>query len=108
VSADGVARATLWAWDLSTPRELGTILGDLAAPEHVSRPLAELGGHTPDGVPVLALEIALLYTLAAPMPKAKADFVEGLSSLGRLSRSWLHHALRSTYPSHPALPLLAS
>jgi hypothetical protein len=72
----------------------------------VSRPLAELGYTTPDALPFVSPEIALLYTLARPRPKAKADLLAVHSRMSPTSRDWLRKALGIYWPDHPALPLI--
>lgn len=72
----------------------------------VSRPLSDVGHTTPDALPFVSPEIALLYTLARPRPKAKADLLAIHSRMSHTSRDWLRKALRTCCPDHPALPII--
>jgi hypothetical protein len=67
----------------------------------VSRLLHQVGVITADGVPVIALEIALLFKAKAPRFKDQRDFDRVLPQLDRAARSWLASALEQAYPGHP-------
>jgi hypothetical protein len=72
----------------------------------VSRPLSELGQTTTDGLPYLSPEISLLYKLARPTPRSKADLRAVYPRLSATGRSWLRQALETCHPDHPVLPIL--
>jgi hypothetical protein len=72
----------------------------------VRMPLAEVGIVTPDGLPVLAPQIVLLFkaydlTAEAGAAKAEADFRAALPHLAPSARAWLVEALDESLPDHP-------
>jgi hypothetical protein len=73
----------------------------------ITRPLAEVGGITAEGIPYLAPEIQLLYKAKGLRPKDEADFTRTLPALNQERRRWLRTALTTVHPQHPWLNLLA-
>lgn len=73
----------------------------------ITRPLAEIGCVTADGISHLAPEIQLLYKAKGLRPKDEADFTEALPALDRKRRQWLSNALAETHPDHPWLERLS-
>ena len=63
---------------------------------------------TPDGIPYLRPELALLFKTKAVRPKDLADFETVAPQLDNDARSWLTAALRVTHPGHSWLEQLAS
>ncbi len=74
----------------------------------IVRPLAAIGGVTPEGIPYLAPEIQLLYKAKGRRPKDEADFVQTLPSLSKERRQWLQNGLTMIYPQRPWLDRLDS
>jgi hypothetical protein len=86
----------------------------------VTIPLDRMGRVSPDGIPYVAPEIALLYKAkgiendgagvdaAAPRWRAKnaADFDAALPALEPAARAWLREALTIAHPDHPWLARL--
>lgn len=67
----------------------------------IARPVAAIGGATPEGIPYLAPEIQLLYKAKRRRPKDEADFMSALPMLSHERRVWLKGALSMTHPRHP-------
>jgi hypothetical protein len=67
----------------------------------ITRPVAEIGEVSDDGIPYLAPEIQLLYKAKGLRPKDEADFTEALPALDQKRRQWLRDALAETHPHHP-------
>ncbi len=60
------------------------------------------------GIPILALEIVLLYKSRGPEdPFAAADFTNALPRLSSASCDWLAAAIRKSNPDHPWLKALS-
>ncbi len=82
----------------------------------ITLPIESLGRATPDAVPHVALEVALLYkakgqeleAFDAPAWRAKnaADFDAALPALDARGRRWLAEAIAMTSPDHPWLARL--
>jgi uncharacterized protein (DUF952 family) len=66
----------------------------------VTRPLAEVGMATPDGVAFVRPEVALLFKAKAPRFKDQRDFDRVLPHLHRAARTWLAGALAQAHPGH--------
>jgi len=70
--------------------------------ESIRAPRAAMVGATPDGVPYLAPQAALLFKAkAATRAKDEADFEAVLPELDSAARAWLRDALAQTQPEHP-------
>lgn len=70
----------------------------------ITLPLARAMLRTPDGLPYLAPELALLYKSGHPTLEENArDFVTTLSALNTERREWLQSALARTRADHPWL-----
>lgn len=69
----------------------------------VMKPLAELGLHSPDGIPFLAPEVVLLYKAKDPRPRDEQDFRRARPALGARRRQWLRGALETAHLGHPWL-----
>lgn len=67
----------------------------------VTRPLAELGLHSPEGIPFLAPEVVLLYKAKNSRPHDEQDFRAALLELDANQRRWLRGALGTVHPGHP-------
>jgi hypothetical protein len=72
----------------------------------IGRPLAAVGGVSPEGIPYLAPEIQLLYKAKGRRSKDEADFIATLPALGQERRRWLKTALAMVHPQHAWLDLL--
>jgi len=66
----------------------------------VTRPLAEVGTATADGVAVVRPEIALLFKAKGPRFKDQRDFDRVLPYLDGTARAWLRTALAEAHPGH--------
>ncbi len=66
----------------------------------ITRPLDRVGAATPDGVPYVRPEVALLFKAKAPRFKDERDFDRVLPHLGTAARSWLASALDQADPGH--------
>jgi hypothetical protein len=73
----------------------------------IRRPYREVITATPDGIPYLVPEIALLFKAKHTRPKDEADFEGALPLLTPASRAWLSAALTRVHPGHPWLARLA-
>ena len=72
--------------------------------ERIRRPYAEIIARTPDGIPYLAPEVALLFKAShAEEPKNVADLAGALPLLDGAQHAWLVHALSLVHPYHPWL-----
>jgi uncharacterized protein (DUF952 family) len=67
----------------------------------VTRALEEVGAATPDGVPFVRPEVALLFKAKAPRFKDLRDFERVLPRLDLAARTWLASALDRAHPGHP-------
>jgi uncharacterized protein (DUF952 family) len=67
----------------------------------VTRPLAEVGTATTDGVAVVRPEIALLFKAKGPRFKDQRDFDRVLPYLDGTARAWLRRAIAEAHPGHP-------
>ena len=68
----------------------------------IRRPYRSLVERTPDGIPYLAPEVALLFKAKDPRDKDEADFRGVLPLLGPERRRWLMEALPPDHPWHAA------
>jgi hypothetical protein len=66
----------------------------------VTRPLDQVGATSPDGVPYVRPEIALLYKAKAPRFKDERDFDRVLPYLEDRARAWLASSLGQAHPDH--------
>ena len=66
----------------------------------VTRPLAEVGTTTADGLAVVRPEIALLFKAKGPRFKDQRDFDRVLPHLSGAARAWLSSALAEAHPGH--------
>jgi len=69
--------------------------------ESITRPLADVVGRTPDGIPFLKPECVLLYKAKAMRDKDRADFATIVPDLDAGARTWLADALAIAHPGHP-------
>lgn len=69
--------------------------------ERIRRPYAEIIRHTPDGIPYLAPEVALLFKAKATRPKDEEDFAGALPLLSVDQRATLAGWLGQVHPDHP-------
>ncbi|WP_163508450.1 hypothetical protein [Fodinicola acaciae] len=69
--------------------------------ERIRRPYADIIRHTPDGVPYLAAEVALLFKAKATRPKDDDDFAAALPLLTAKQRETLAGWLDLVHPGHP-------
>jgi hypothetical protein len=67
----------------------------------IRRPYAEIIRRTDDGIPYLAIEVALLFKAKHVRAKDEADFTGALPLLTRPERGWLDAALGVVHPAHP-------
>ena len=67
----------------------------------ITRDLDGFGASTPEGVPYVRPEVALLYKAKAARFKDERDFEAALPSLDVDERTWLAWALDEAYPGHP-------
>jgi hypothetical protein len=65
------------------------------------RPGSDVIAHTPDGIPYVKPEIALLFKAKHMGEKDQADFDGALPLLGSEAREWLVQALELVHPGHP-------
>jgi hypothetical protein len=72
----------------------------------VRRPIEKAIRRGREGIPVLAVEIVLLYKSKNPRPQDELDFRVAREMLDDESRGWLIDALRTTAPAHPWLKIL--
>ncbi|MDA8322637.1 MAG: hypothetical protein M0030_22915 [Actinomycetota bacterium] len=66
----------------------------------IRRPYDEVIARTPDGIPYLVPEIALLFKARHARDKDNADFTATLPRLSAASRDWLAAALSRVHPGH--------
>lgn len=69
----------------------------------ITRPLAEIGLRTREGIPYLAPELVLLFKATHPLAKDESDFANTIPHLNDAARHWLAGALTVTHPRHPWL-----
>ena len=74
--------------------------------DSVKHPLVEIGGVSPDGIPYLLPEIALLYKAARLRDVDKGDFQKVLPYLNQTQRTQLLTDLQKFEPEHPWLAAL--
>jgi hypothetical protein len=68
----------------------------------IRRPLDELTGRASrPWLPVLTVEVQLLYKSGSPRPKDEVDFDTALPLLSSSERRWLERALDVVRPDHP-------
>lgn len=67
----------------------------------IRRPYSEIIRHSPDGIPYLAIEVALLFKAKHGRDKDEADFEGALPLLSRAERGWLDATLGLAHPQHP-------
>jgi uncharacterized protein (DUF952 family) len=66
----------------------------------ITRPLDEVGASTPDRVPFVRPEIALLFKAKATRFKDQRDLDRVLPRLDGVARAWLGSALEEAHPGH--------
>jgi hypothetical protein len=69
----------------------------------LERPMSEAVRNRPDGVPLQAPEITLLFKAKHRRSKDEADLDAVLPHLDDAARGWLRDALQRTQPGHPWL-----
>ena len=69
--------------------------------DRLRRPYTETIRLSPEGIPYLTPEIALLFKAKAVREKDQADFDRTLPLLDAGQRRWLAHALALVHPGHP-------
>jgi hypothetical protein len=70
----------------------------------ITRAIDDIGLRTPDGIPYLRPEIALLFKAATDAPRNARDFSAALRRLNETERRWLHEAVRRVHgDAHPWL-----
>jgi hypothetical protein len=69
--------------------------------QRIRRPYREIIRHTDDGVPYLAIEVALLFKAKHHRAKDEGDFTGALPLMSRAERGWLDAALGLVHPDHP-------
>ncbi|MFI7546947.1 nucleotidyltransferase domain-containing protein [Actinoplanes sp. NPDC049599] len=67
----------------------------------IRRPYAEVVLRTPDGIPFVAPEVALLFKAKGPRDTDEHDLAAVLPELGPARRDWLATALAVAHPGHP-------
>jgi uncharacterized protein (DUF952 family) len=67
----------------------------------ITRPLEAFGITTPEGVPIVSPEVALLYKAKGKRFKDHWDFDAAIPHLDGAARSWLASALAEAHPGHP-------
>lgn len=72
----------------------------------IRMPYAQVIERTPDDIPYLVPEVALLFKAKHGRPKDEADFAGVLPLLGPARRSWLAAHLALVHPGHPWLAQL--
>ena len=68
----------------------------------------ELIRRTPDGIPYLRPDVALLFKAKHTRPKDEGDFAAALPRLTPEERRWLRDGLELVHPGHRWLPVLAA
>jgi hypothetical protein len=69
--------------------------------QRITRPLAEIGLHSREGIPCLAPELVLLFKATHPRAKDESDFANTISYLNDATRHWLAGPLRRLIPGTP-------
>jgi hypothetical protein len=69
--------------------------------QRIRRPYSEIIRRTDDGIPYLAIEVALLFKAKHRREKDEADFTGVLPLLSRAERGWLDATLGLVHPEHP-------
>jgi hypothetical protein len=98
---------TAYVWRIDVFREPGD--GDMwicRRDDRIRLPYRELIERTPDGVPYVRPEVALLFKANAARPKDESDLEDVLPLLTDVRRSLLHEWLGLVHPSHPWLARL--
>ncbi|MGC4191331.1 MAG: hypothetical protein QM589_09210 [Thermomicrobiales bacterium] len=72
----------------------------------IRMPYAELILRTPEGIPYLRPEVALLFKAKARFPKNEDDFAAVLLHLSPAARRWLREALAMVHPGHAWLGMV--
>jgi uncharacterized protein (DUF952 family) len=67
----------------------------------ISRPIEEFGATTPEGVPIVRPEVALLYKAKSTRFKDQRDFEVVRPHLDEAARAWLAATLDEAHPDHP-------
>ena len=67
----------------------------------LTRPLDQIGATSPDGVPYVRPEVALLFKAKAPRFKDERDLDRVLPHLDTAARGWLASALNQAHSGHP-------
>jgi hypothetical protein len=68
--------------------------------ESIRLPYSAVTAYTPDGIPYLAPQIALLFKAKWTRPKDQADFDGSAPRLDAAQRAWLQAALVRIHPGH--------
>jgi hypothetical protein len=99
-----------WAWDPAAQKWRFDVFrdphdGDVwicrRDEERIRRPYGEIIRRTADGIPFLAIEVALLFKAKHQRAKDEADFEGALPLLSPAERGWLDDALGLVHPEHP-------
>ena len=69
-------------------------------------PRSQMTGCTPDGIPFVAPQVALLFKAKARRDKDEADFARAAPRLDVKARCWLADALARFHPGHPWISAL--
>jgi hypothetical protein len=92
---------TTWAFEILVEECRGEVWHYRRDPR-ITRPLAEFGRTTTDGVPYIAPELALLYKARwLDVDRNARDFEGAAPALAPRARSWLANSLSLTHPDHP-------
>ncbi|MGA7672672.1 MAG: hypothetical protein WBW04_19800 [Nitrolancea sp.] len=76
--------------------------------QRIRRPYCDVFECTPDGIPYLCPEIALLFKAKhAHLPKNQSDFAAALPQLNPARRRWLAESLALVHPGHSWIGMLA-
>lgn len=90
------------AWRMDVFREPGDAQTWIYRRETgLEAPRARMMGHTPEGIPFVAPQVALLFKAKAARDKDEADFALAAPKLDPEARAWLIEALRRYHPGHP-------
>ncbi len=104
-----------WVRDRGGPWRLDVVREEWVEDDWVFRrdprlrlPRQLLIARTPDGIPFIQPEVALLFKAKTPRPKDEHDFAVVLPRLDTRRRSWLRDALALVHPGHPWVHELGS
>ena len=91
-----------WDFEILLEDHDGGGLWECRRDHRVTMPFDRFGGRTPDGIPHVAPEVALLYKAKwHDIEKNARDFDVALPSLDARQRVWLARAVAITSPGHP-------